>query len=171
MHSPELLGCTLADLHGAHQDIDRIQAQVREAVYWPGIDAYIVNYVHQYTICTKHKACPPTQPMLPRYLPEGSWQEITVDYLTHQDKEYLLMCNLFSKYPFLYKVTTKPAQSLCACLLELISQHGPPSLLSMDNGQPFSYEELTQFLLCHHIEHSTPTPHFPQVQWLPRVTS
>ena len=30
---PELLNCTLADLHRAHQGIDRMQAQVREVVY------------------------------------------------------------------------------------------------------------------------------------------
>ena len=35
---PELLKRTLADLHGAHQGVNRMQAQAREAVYWPGID-------------------------------------------------------------------------------------------------------------------------------------
>ena len=52
----ELLNHTLADVHGAHQGIDRMQTQVREAVYWPGIDINIVNYACQYT---KHKASPP----------------------------------------------------------------------------------------------------------------
>ena len=61
-----------------------MQAQLREAVYWPGIDADIVNYVCQCTICIKHKASPPTQPVLPRDVPNGPWQEVTVDYLTHQ---------------------------------------------------------------------------------------
>ena len=69
---PELLNCTLADLHGAHQGTDRMQAQVREAVYWPGIDANIVDYVCWWTMCTKHKTSPPTQPMLPRDVPDGS---------------------------------------------------------------------------------------------------
>ena len=78
-----------------------MQAQVREAMYWPGIDQDIVDCVYQCTICTKHKASTPVQPMLPRDVPDGPWQEITVDYLTHQGKDYLLICNLFSKYPFL----------------------------------------------------------------------
>ena len=38
---PELLNCTLADLHRTHQGIDRMQAQAKEAVYWPSIDADI----------------------------------------------------------------------------------------------------------------------------------
>ena len=40
----ELLNCTLEDLHGAYQGIDRMKAQAREAVYWPRIDADIVDY-------------------------------------------------------------------------------------------------------------------------------
>ena len=55
---PELLDHTLADLHGAHQGINGMQAQAREAVYWPDIDMDITNYVCPCTICTKHKASP-----------------------------------------------------------------------------------------------------------------
>ena len=123
-----------------------MHAQAREAVYWPGIDADIADYVCQCTICPKCKASPPAQPMLPRDVPDGPWQEIIADYFTHKGKEYLLICNLISKYPFVYEVSTKSAHSLCACMLDLISQDGPPSLLFMDNGQPFASEELTQFL-------------------------
>ena len=84
--------------------------------------------------------------MLPRDIPNGSWQEIAAGYLTHKDREYPLVCDLFSKYPFIYKVTTKSAQLLCAHLHELIFQYGPPSLLYTDNGPPFASNELTQFL-------------------------
>ena len=55
---PELLNCTLAVLYGAHQGIDRMQDQAREAVYWPGIDADIANYICQCTICTYYKGSP-----------------------------------------------------------------------------------------------------------------
>ena len=98
--------------------------------------------------------------MLPRDVPDGPWQEVTANYIIHKARGYLLICDLFSKYPFLYKVSTKSVQSLCAYLPELISQHGPPSLLSMDNGPPFSSEELTQFLQHHCINHATSSPHF-----------
>ena len=132
-------------------------------MYWPGIDADIINYLCQCTICTKHKAFPPAQPMHPRDVPDSPWQEIAVDYLTYEGKEYLLICNFFSKYPFLYKVTTKSTQSLCVSLLELISHYGLLFLHSMDNSQTFLSQELTQFFLYHNIEHSI-FPPFPQVQ-------
>ena len=114
---PELLYRTLAGLHGTYQGVNRMQAQVREAVYWPGIDADIADYVSWCTICTKHKASPPAQPMLPRDIPDGPWQDIAADYMTHNGQEYLIICDAFSKYPFAYKTTTKSAQSLCTHLL------------------------------------------------------
>ena len=136
---PELLNRTLADLHGAHQGVNRMQAQARESVYWPGIDVDIADYVSRCTICTKHKASPPAQPMLPRDIPDGPWQDIVADYMTHKSHEYLIICDAFSKYPFVYKVTSKSAQSLCTCLLELISQYGPPALLSTDMQTPICF--------------------------------
>ena len=139
-----------------------MQAQAREAVYWPGIDSDISDYVSQCTICTKHKASPPAQPMLPRDIPDGPWQDIAVDYMTFKSHEYLIICDTFSKYPFVYKVTSKSAQSLCLHLLELILQYKPPMSLSTDNGPPFASDELAEFLTHHHIAHHTSSPHFPR---------
>ena len=51
---------------------------------------------------------------------------------------------------------------MCTCLLELISQYGPPALLSTDNGPPFASDVLTEFLTCQCIEHHTSSPHFPR---------
>ena len=135
-------------------------AQAKEAVYWPGIDADFIDYVCQCTICTKHKASPTVQPMLPRDIPDNPWQEITTDYLNHKGKEYLLVCNLFSKYPFLYKVSTRSVQSLPMHLLELTSQSRLPCMLHTNNGPPFALDELVQFLQCHGIDHIISSPHF-----------
>ena len=111
---PELLDHTLAHLQTVHQGMKKMQAQAREAVYGPSINTDIVDYVCWCTICTKHKASPPVQPMLSRDIPHSPWQEIIADYLTHKGKEYFLICDLFSKYPFLSKVTSKLAHSVAA---------------------------------------------------------
>ena len=123
---PKLLKRTLADLHGTHQGVNRMQVQEREAVYWPAIDSDISDYVSQCTICTKYKASLPAQPMLPRDIPDGPWQDIAADYMTFKSHEYLIICDMFSKYSFVFKVMSKSAQSLYICLLEHILQYGPP---------------------------------------------
>ena len=122
------------------------------------MDTDIASYVCQCTICTKHKASPPAQPMIPRDIPNGLWQ-ITAYHLTHKGKEYLLVYNLFSKYPFLFKVSPKSAQSLSKHLLKIILQYRPPCLLYIDNSPPFASDELAQFLQQNHI---TSSAHFPR---------
>ena len=96
--------------------------------------------------------------MLPRDIPNGPWQEIAANYLIHKCKGYLLVCDLFGKYPFLFEVSSKSAGSLSQHLLELILQYGLPCLLYTDNGSLFSSVELTQFLQYNHINHITSSP-------------
>ena len=132
---PELLDHTLADVHGAHQGINRMWAQVREAVYWPSIDADIADYACWCTICTKQNASPPAQPMLPQDIPDGPWQEIAADYFTHKGKEYLLISNQFSKYTLLYKVSTHvcPVSVHPCSSLSCRTAHHPCCLQTMDS--------------------------------------
>ena len=64
---PELLERTLADLHGAHQCIDRMQAQAREAVYWPGIDADTADFTVGALFANTKLLCLPSQCFLETY--------------------------------------------------------------------------------------------------------
>ena len=74
--------------------------------------------------------------MLHRDVPDGPWQDIAADYMTHKGQEYLIICIAFSKYPFVFKLTTKSAQSLCTCLLEMISQYGHHPCLLQTMAHP-----------------------------------
>ena len=116
-----------------------------------------MHYLHQAQSLPLHNPC-----SIQGY-PNGPWQEITADYLTHKGKEYLLICNLFSKYPFLSKVTSKSAHSLSQHLHELISQYRPPSLIYTDNWAPF-HHLMSSPNSCSTITltMSPLSPHFPQ---------
>ena len=159
---PELLKCTLADLHGAHQGMEKMQTQAREAVYWPGINADIADYIRRCTICTKHKASLSAQQILHWDIPDSPWQEIAADYFHHKGKEYLLICNLFSKYPFLFMATSKSAHSLSQKVQELISMYRPHNHIYTDNSPPFASHEFMQFLQWQHIDHTTSSPNLSQ---------
>ena len=105
--------------------------------------------------------CLPSQCYL-EDISDGPWQDIAVDYMTHKSQEYLIICDAFSKYPFVYKVMSKSATSLCMHQLELILQYGPPLSLSTDYGPPFASDELAEFLMCHCLAHHTSSTHFPR---------
>ena len=86
----------------------------------------------------------------------------STDYFSHECRDYLLICDLFSKYPCLYKVKSKSGLSLSQMLQELITQYRPPNTIYTNNGPPLAPNEFEQFLQFQHITHITFSPHFPQ---------
>ena len=139
-----------------------MQHLAREKIYWPGMDADITEYVKHCTICTKHKTTQATQPMIPQDIPEGPWQDLAADIFHHNNTEYILITDTFSKYPFLYKVSSKAAEPVTKRIKSLISQYGPPKTVSTDNGPPFSSEAFAQFMSKEHIEHVTSSTLYPR---------
>ena len=99
--------------------------------------------------------------MLLRDIPDSPWQELAADYFTHRGKDYLLIADTFSKYPFVYKVHSKSTDSIINRLQDLFSQFGKPQCFFSDNGPPFSSEAFSQFLTSHAID-ITSSPLYPR---------
>ena len=144
--SPKLYSRTLEDLHKGHQDTEKMQLPTHATVFWPSTYADLANYVRRCTLCMKHKVTQPVQPMLPHDIPKGPWQDITTYYFTNQGKEYLLICDTCSKYLFVYRASSKTAQSITQKLPDLILQYGLPKHMFTDNRPPFSSENLARFM-------------------------
>ena len=109
-----------------------MQHRARATVYWPGIDVDIVEYVKKCKTCTQHKATQHIQPMLPRDVPEAPWQDLAADFFNFKGKEYLLVADTFSKYPFASRMTTKTAETVTQKFTQLFSQYGNPKSLTTD---------------------------------------
>ena len=110
---PELYERMLSDLHGNHRGIEKMRHLSQNTVYWPEIKhADIADYVNHCKTCTQHKAKQAVQPMLPRDVPDSPWQELVADFFTYNHKEYLLIADTFSKYPFIYQASSKTAESI-----------------------------------------------------------
>ena len=145
MHPAKLYTRTLSDLHEGHKGTEKVQLLTWAMVYWSGINANIADYVRRSNLCTRQKATWPVQSMLTWNIPECPWQDISADHFTNKGKDNFLICNTYSKYPFIYKASSKTAQSLTQKLQDLILQYRPPSIYSLTTGPP-SPEDLTRFM-------------------------
>ena len=139
-----------------------MQHRARATVYWPGIDMDIVEYVKRCKTCTQHKVTQHIQPMLPRDVPEAPWQDLAADFFNFKGKEYLLVADTFSKYPFPSRMTTKTAEIVIRKFTQLFPQYGNPKSLTTDNGPPFFSEVFAQFMRMQRVEHITSSPHYPK---------
>ena len=159
---PELYDRSLHELHKMHLGIEKMQHRATATIYWPGIDADIVEYVKRCKTCTQHKETQHIQPMLPRDVPEAPWQDLAVYFFNFKGKEYLFIADTFSKYPFAFGMTTKTAEIVIQKFTQLLSQYGNPKSLTTDNGPPFSSEVFAQFMSTQRVEHITSSPHYPK---------
>ena len=159
--TPELYERMLSHLPGNHRGIEKMRHLSQNTVYLPGLDAKIANNVNHCKTCTQHKAKQAVQPMLPRDVPDSPWQDLAADFFTYNHKEYPLIADTFSKYPFIYQ-TSKTAEYIIKKLQNLISQYGPPKKFFSDNGPPFSSEAFQKILASQYIDHITSSPHYPK---------
>ena len=133
----ELYERTLSNLDDSHKVIKKMQILAKAHIYWPGIDASILDYVKRCTICTRFKVILAVQPMLPRNISNRPWQELATDYFTHNGKEYLLTVDTFSKYPFIHRTHFKTSDNSYNTYKTLFHNTDCPNDLSPTMDPPF----------------------------------
>ena len=74
-----------------------------------------------------------------------------MDYFYMNGRLYILICDYFSKFPFLFQVKTMSFANLKDHLGELFSVEGIPDEIMSDNGPPFNG-----------IRHTTSSPNYPR---------
>ena len=151
-----------SNLHGSHRGIEKMRHLSQTTVHWPRLDGDNANYVKHCKTYAQQKAKQAVQPMFPRDVPDSPWQDLAEDFFTYKHREYLLIADTFSKYPFIYQTSSKSAKSIIKKLQNLISQYGSPKRFFSDNGPPFSSEALQKFLASQYIDHINSSPHYPQ---------
>ena len=83
-----------------------------------------------------------------------------MDYFNFDGNSYILICDYFSKFPFMFKVKTS-FWSLRNHLINLFSIEGYPDKIVSDNGPPFNGKEFAKFLSGLGIKHTTSSPRYP----------
>ena len=146
----------LSRLHEGHLSANKVQENAKHHMYWTGIDADIEDYTKRCQECIK-KSQVPKEPLLPHDIPEGPWKKLGIDYFTFDGNSYVLICDYFSKFPFLYRAKTS-FWSLRDCLIDLFSIEGYPDEIVSDNGPPFQSKEFAKFLSGLGIKHTTSSP-------------
>ena len=126
-------------------------------MYWPGLDADIVDYTRRCQECIK-QSHPPKEPLQAHNVPQQSWEPIAMDYFYVNGKLYILICDYFSKFPFVFQTKTTSMANLKDHLQELFMIEGTPDEITSDNGHPFNGKEFSSFLTGLGIRHATSSP-------------
>ena len=149
----------LSRLHEGHLSASKVQENAKQHMYWTGIDADIEDYTKRCQECIKRSQVA-KEPLQPHDIPEGPWRKLGIDYFAFDGNSYVLICDYFSKFPFLYRAKTS-FWSLRDHLIDLFSIEGYPDEIVSDNGPPF--------LSVLGIKHTTSSPGYPHsngfIEW------
>ena len=150
----------LSRLHEGHLSASKVQENAKQHMYWTGIDADIEDYTKRCQECIKRSQVA-KEPLKPHDIPEGPWRKLGIDYFTFDGNSYVLICDYFSKFPFLYRAETS-FWSLRDRLIDLFSIEGYPDEIVSDNGPLFQSKEFAKFLSGLGIKHTTSSPGYPR---------
>ena len=150
----------LSHLHEGHLSANKVQENAKQHMYWTGIDEDIEDYTKRCQECIKRSQVP-KEPLQPHDIPEGPWRKLGIDYFAFDGSSYVLICDYFSKFPFLYRAKTS-FWSLRDRLIDLFSIEGYPDEIVSDNGPPFQSKEFAKFLSGLGIKHTTSSPGYPR---------
>ena len=152
----EYLSC----IHKGHLSASKVQENAKQHMYWTGINADIEDYTKQCRECIKRSQVA-KEPLQPHDIPEGPWRKLSIDYFAFDGNSYVLICDYFSKFPFLYRAKTS-FWSFRDCLIDLFSIEGYLDEIVSDKGPPFQSKEFAKFLSGLGIKHTTSSPGYPR---------
>ena len=85
-----------------------------------------------------------------------------MDYFYMNGRLYILICDYFSKFPFLFQVKTMSFANLNDHLEELFSVEGIPDEIMSNDGPPFNGKEFSSYLTGLDIRCTTSSPNYPR---------
>ena len=135
----EYLSC----LHKGHLSANKVQENAKEHMYWTGINADIEDYTKRCQECINQSQVA-KEPLQPHDILEGPWRKLGMDYFNFSGNSYVLICDYFSKYPFLYRAKTS-FWLLRDYLSDLFSIEGYPDKTTIDHHS--RVRSLTSFSL------------------------
>ena len=139
----------------SHAGINKALALVRMCVYWPGMEADVMDYIKR-CLMSIESSNPPVETLHPHEVPPWPWVELGMDFFQdHHGKIYLIVADYFSKSPYVFPVATTHHFKTINDLGELFAAEGIPAVVISDNGPPFNGDEFKRFAWEFNFLHTT----------------
>ena len=152
----------LADLHKSHEGINQSLSLARTCMYWPGMEADVMDYIKWCITCIDNSKMP-VEMLHPHKVPTGPWVKIGIDFFQDDSgNKFLIFADYFSKFLFVHPITLTHHVKMLKYLRDLFSTKGLPAIVITNNGPPFNGEEFKLFTWEFDFTHQMSSPHFHQ---------
>ena len=156
---PKLRTDLLQMLHDGHPGICAMQSLARMHIYWPNIDADIVEFTKKSVLC-HHDT---NVPLYPWAAPPEPWSRIHIDFAgPYEGRMFLIVIDAYTRWLEVIPVKNITSKTTVTKLREIFARFGLPRSIVSDNGPQLTSDEFEQFCREHDIKHIKVTPYHPK---------
>ena len=152
----------LEHIHYAHQGAEKCKLRAKAAVFWCGISHDIDEMVKACAPCQAHQVANTKETLIPHDVPKHAWHTLATDLFHWNGTEYMLIADLYSKFPIIRKLTNMSSNTVINHIKGIFDEHGIPERLISDNGPQYSSEEFRIFSARYGFDHVTSSPLYPR---------
>jgi hypothetical protein len=152
----------LQQLHQSHQGVEKTRLLSQECAYWPNIHKDIEDLVRSCGTCQEFAHANAKEPLIPHETPDHPWSKIAADLFEIKGKDYLLICDYFSKYPIVTEMSSTSSEAVTEEMEKTVAMFGRPDIIISDNAQQFQGKAFQDFIQRWGIQHVTSSPRYPQ---------
>ncbi|XP_055543517.1 uncharacterized protein K02A2.6-like [Wyeomyia smithii] len=165
---PERLRLRTLDIaHRGHPGIVAMRMNLREKVWWPGMDRDIVNRIKECAGCAAVSKLTPPEPMQREGMPDRAWQEIAIDFFSAKEcATFMVVVDYYSWFLRVIEMKSTTAEKTIDALEGIFIEQTYPETIRSDNGPPFSSEEFAQYCSNKNIRLIRTIPYWPQMNGL-----
>ncbi|KAI5754703.1 hypothetical protein M8J77_010793 [Diaphorina citri] len=124
----------LKQLHRGHMGIVKTKHRASQSMYWPNINNDIENFISKCYTCEKYQRAKTKETLLCHEVPELPFEQLGLDIMTYQSKDYLVIVDYFSKWIEINRLKTKSCSEIIKHLKTLFSNFGIPYRCISDNS-------------------------------------
>ena len=143
---PNVLQKRVVELaHEGHQGLLKTRSQLRSKVWFPRIDSQVDSIVKHCVSCQGATLKPSREPLQMTPLPDGPWEQVSVDFCEVIGNYALIVIDDYSRIPEIEIVHSISAKAMIPRLDYLLAAYGVLHAGKSDNGPPFNGGEFAQF--------------------------
>ena len=131
----------------SHLGVEKCIQRAKGCVYWPNISEDIKSIVHKCKKCLLNCRRNQKEPNLPIEIPVIAWKTVTTDFFVFNDKTYILVIYLFSRFPVIRKLAGESTCLVLDAIKNIFSDFGIPEAIITDNGPCYKSHKFAKLLI------------------------
>ena len=151
----------LERIHEGHLGVSKCTQRAKRAVWWPSLNKAIEEMISHCSVC-RNRAPEVIEPLRPLDTPRHPWQVLASDLFHHNGRDYLLVVDLYSRYPEITALQSTTSKEIVKHLKSFFARHGIPELLISDNAGQYTSEEFREFTHKYQFRSVTSSPRYPR---------